>query len=107
MTERSVFVTGALGFIGRAVSDRFRAEGCTVRGVDVTADPSRDVVAGDVRTPGPWQAHASDCDVVVHTAAVVSNVADSRRAWEVNVLGTRHVVDAAGAGRAGRIVRGG
>ena len=72
MTIRSVFVTGALGFIGRAVADRFQRDGAVVRGVDIRADLERDVVAGDVSEPGPWQDHAAGCDLVVHTAAVQS-----------------------------------
>lgn len=104
MTIRSVFVTGALGFIGRAVADRFQRDGATVRGVDIRADVVRDVVAGDVSEPGPWQDHAAGCDLVVHTAAVVSNVASTDRAWAVNVRGTRNVLDAAISGTAARFV---
>ncbi len=104
MTRRRVFVTGALGFIGRSVADRFRNEGWDVRGMDVAADPSRDVAAGDVSAPGPWQTHAAGCALVVHTAAMVSNVGDPTRAWAVNVRGTRNVVDAAVMGGAARLV---
>jgi len=104
VTSRTVFVSGALGFIGRAVADRFRHDGAEVRGVDVRGDPERDVVEGDVSEPGPWQDHAIGCDVVVHTAAVVSNVADPERAWSVNVQGTRRVLDAARRAGAARFV---
>jgi nucleoside-diphosphate-sugar epimerase len=104
MTPRAVFVTGALGFIGRAVGDAYRAKGAEVRGVDVRAEPTIGVVAGDVSEPGPWQAHVNGCDLVVHTAAAVSNVADADRAWRVNVVGTRNVLDAAVSGAVGRIV---
>ena len=104
MTARTIFVTGALGFIGRAVAERFRRDGAEVRGVDMRADATADVVAGDVSEPGPWQDHAAGCGVVVHTAAVVSNVADPDRAWAVNVQGTRNVLDAAIGGRAARFV---
>lgn len=104
MTVDTVFVTGALGFIGRAVSERFSRDGAEVRGVDVRADPTRNVVAGDVSEPGPWQDHAAGCRLVVHTAAVVSNVADPDRAWAVNGRGTRNVLDAACRARAARLV---
>ncbi len=104
MTPARVFVTGALGFIGRAVADAYRARGAEVRGMDVAADPAGDVVAGDVSEPGPWQAHAAGCDLVVHTAAAVSNVAGAERSWRVNVRGTRHVLDAVVAGGADRFV---
>lgn len=104
MSPRAVFVTGALGFLGRAVSDRFRRDGAEVRGVDVRADTGRGVVAGDVSEPGAWQHHATGCDLVVHTAAVVSNVADPDRAWAVNVRGTRNALDAACRAGATRFV---
>lgn len=99
-----VFVTGASGFIGRAVAERFRAEGAEVTGVDFAADPERGVVAGDVAEAGPWQAAAAGADVVVHTAAIVSNAYDLDESWRVNVLGTRNALDAAAAGGVGRFV---
>lgn len=92
----SVFVTGASGFLGRAIADRYREAGATVRGVDLVADPARGVVAGDVGAPGEWQAHAAGCDLVVHTAAVVSLQAGSLAAvHRANVLGTAHAYAAA------------
>ena len=70
-----VFATGACGFVGRAVLARYRELGVEVRGMDVRADPEWDVVAGDIGEAGSWQEHAAGCELVVHTAAVVSNVA--------------------------------
>jgi nucleoside-diphosphate-sugar epimerase len=99
-----VIVTGANGFIGRAVAERLRAEGAEVAGVDLVADPQRGVVAGDVAETGPWQAALAGADVVVHTAAIVSNAYDLDESWRVNVLGTRNVLDAAAAGGVGRFV---
>jgi len=98
------FVTGALGFIGRTLAARLRADGVEVRGVDVRADPAQDVVAGDVASAGSWQAHARGCDVVVHTAAIVSNVAGLAEQWRINVLGTRRALDAARDAGAERFV---
>ncbi len=69
---KRVFVTGANGFIGRAVMTRYRSLGAEVCGVDVNADAAWDVVAGDIAEAGPWQAHARGADLVVNTAAVVS-----------------------------------
>ena len=99
-----VFVTGAGGFIGRAVAERFRAEGAKVAGVDFAADPGRGIVAGDIAEPGPWQAAAVDADVVVHAAAIVSNAYDVDESWRVNVLGTRNALDASAAGGVRRFV---
>jgi nucleoside-diphosphate-sugar epimerase len=103
-TPRRVFVTGAHGFIGRALSERFHAAGAEVRGVDFVADQRTGVVAGNVAEAGDWQGHAAGCDLVVHTAAVVSNALGRDASWRVNVLGTRNVLDAAARGSAERLV---
>ena len=89
-----VFVTGANGFIGRAVAQRYREYGAEVAGVDMKADPAWNVVAGDVRDPAGWQAHLVGAELVIHTAAVVSMVAPMRAAWEVNCLGSRRLLSA-------------
>lgn len=99
-----MFVTGALGFIGRALSRRLRDRGVEVRGMDVRAEPDLGVVAGDVAAEGPWQRHAAGCDLVVHTAAIVSMRPDPGPIWEVNVLGARRALDAARDGGAQRFV---
>ena len=64
-----VFVTGALGFIGRALVERFRAGGTEVSGVDRAADTRLGVVAGDVTDPSGWQDAIGGCEVVIRTAA--------------------------------------
>ncbi len=99
-----IFISGASGFIGRAVAEGFRTTGAEVAGVDFAADPQREVVAGDVAEPGPWQAAAAGADVVVHTAAIVSNAYDVDESWRVNALGTRNVLDAAVSAGARRFV---
>lgn len=100
-----VFITGALGFIGGALAQRLRAGGAEVLGVDVRADESLGVVAGDVSAPGEWQRHAHGCDVVIHAAAIVSFRSGLDEFHRVNVLGTRNALDAAIAGGASRFVQ--
>ncbi len=100
-----VFVTGALGFIGRAVAEHFREQGAEVRGVDVRADPALGVVAGDVAQPGDWQRHAQGSDLVVHTAAIVSLRSGLEEFHRVNVLGTHNALGAALGGGAERFVQ--
>jgi len=101
-----VFVTGACGFVGRAVLSRYRELGAEVRGVDLRPDPEWNVVAGDLgeEGPAPWMEHAAGCDLVVHTAAVVSNVAPPELYRRVTVGGARRALDAAIAGGARRFV---
>ncbi len=91
---RKVFITGALGFMGRALSAQYRALGAETCGLDVRADASANVVAGDVSRPDEWQDVLSGCDLVIHTAAIVTNNVSREEAWRVNVLGTRRVLDA-------------
>jgi nucleoside-diphosphate-sugar epimerase len=105
MTAQRVFITGASGFIGAALAQRFAALGAEVRGVDVRADPARAIVAGDIAEPGDWQAHVDGCDLVIHTAAIVSmRGSDPGAVWRTNALGTRHVLDAARRAGAARVV---
>lgn len=101
---RRVFVTGANGFVGRALLARHRALGAEVCGMDVRADPDWNVVAGDIGEAGAWQAAAEGCDLVVHTAAVVSNVAPPELYRRISVGGTRRALDAAVAAGARRFV---
>lgn len=96
---RRVFITGALGFIGRALAERYRTLGADVCGVDLLADTQARVVAGDVSQPGDWQDAMAGCDLVIHTAAAVSNAAGLAAQWQLNVMGTRLALD--GAARAG------
>jgi nucleoside-diphosphate-sugar epimerase len=100
-----VFISGALGFIGSVLADRYRSEGAEVRGVDVRADRSLGVVQGDIGEPGDWQEHAAGCDLVINTAAYVGFGGELDEVWRVNVLGTRRMIDAAARGGAERFVQ--
>jgi nucleoside-diphosphate-sugar epimerase len=98
------FVTGANGFIGRAVMARLALSGIESCGVDLHADPARAVVAGDIAREGVWQRHATGCDLVFHTAAVVSNAAPAVDHRRITVEGVRHVLDAAVQAGASRFI---
>jgi nucleoside-diphosphate-sugar epimerase len=100
-----VFVTGASGFIGRALCERYLADGHEVVGCDLAADASRGVVRGDVSEPGAWQQHAAGCDLVIHTAAIVSfRLERPEEVWRANVLGTANAIAAAERAGASRFV---
>jgi nucleoside-diphosphate-sugar epimerase len=92
-----VFITGALGFIGSTLTARYRHDGHDVGGVDAVAGPDRTdgIVPGDVGERGVWQDAAVSADLVIHTAAIVSNTAPLDDCWRVNVAGTRHAAEAA------------
>jgi nucleoside-diphosphate-sugar epimerase len=99
-----VFISGASGFVGRSLADRYRQLGSEVRGVDKVADPKQGVIAGNTAQSGDWQKHAQACDLFIHAAAIVSFTHDPRNIWEVNVLGIRHALDTAIRGGAQRFL---
>ncbi len=101
----AVLITGARGFIGAAVAARLAAQGVATIGIDTAAPrtpaqgPMAPVHRGSVTDPAAWAHLLAGVDTVVHTAAIVSNVAPRRRMHEVNVVGTGRVL--AAAARAG------
>jgi len=101
---RKVFVTGGNGFIGRALMRLYRERGAEVCGMDLLADQGWNVVAGDLIEPASWQSAANGCDLMIHTAALVSNTSSMLDSWRANVLGTRHALDVAVAAGVRRFV---
>ena len=99
-----VLVTGAAGFIGRALVQRFRELGSEVRGVDLVETGEESHLAADLTAPGAWQGHAEGCELVIHTAAVVGFYSAREGYWETNVAAVRHAMDAAIAAGAKRFV---
>jgi farnesol dehydrogenase len=91
-----VLVTGATGFLGRAVVRALAARGHTAVAFGRTASASgvsSAAVDGDVRSEDTVRAAAAGCDAICHLAALVS-VWRRRRADfdEVNVGGLRTVL---------------
>lgn len=101
----SVFITGANGFIGRALAQRYCALGVEVRGMDLQADAASNVVAGDLTRPQGWAEHAQGCELFINTAALVSLVAPWQKYREVSVRGVRNCLDVAIAAGARRFVQ--
>ncbi|UPT72747.1 MAG: NAD-dependent epimerase/dehydratase family protein [Elusimicrobiota bacterium] len=70
-----VFVTGATGYIGRAVAEAFRRKGHQVAGLTRSAAKAAELdareiepVVGDMRDYSTWEKGASGADVHVHCA---------------------------------------
>ncbi|MGV9709249.1 NAD-dependent epimerase/dehydratase family protein [Gordonia sp. NPDC003424] len=95
LAGRKIFITGANGFIGRAMSERFRALGAQVSGVDLIADADNGIVAGDTTKPEQWSEALAGVDTVIHTAAILGSSQSLEKTWNVNVLGTSRVLRAA------------
>jgi nucleoside-diphosphate-sugar epimerase len=102
-----VLVTGAFGTVGRQAVAALAEDGHQVRCLDLpiranlraARSTSRPMSAvwGDVRDPAAVRAAVSGQDVVVHLAAILPPVSGHKPdvAFQVNVEGTRHVVQAA------------
>lgn len=104
LAPKRVFITGALGMIGRRVAERYREAGSEVAGVDVRPEPELGVVAGDLTVAGSWQDACAGAELVIHTAARLGMESDPYGFWRVNVVGTRNAVDAAVRAGAQRFV---
>ena len=99
---KNVLITGGTGFIGSNLAAALSAEGCNVRILrrpssnlfNVQALPVEHSI-GDVRDLDSLRNAVRGCDTVFHTAAMVSFWKPARELqYEINVLGTRNVVQA-------------
>jgi 3beta-hydroxy-delta5-steroid dehydrogenase/steroid delta-isomerase len=105
-------VTGANGYLGRRLVRRLADAGCAVRAFDIVpyaGEAPAETRVGDVRVYADVRAACEGVDTVFHTAALIDLLARYRleqrlRAFDVNVLGTEHVVRACRAAGVGRLV---
>ncbi|RKN13967.1 NAD-dependent epimerase/dehydratase family protein [Micromonospora musae] len=93
-----VLVTGAGGRLGQAVLPRLLDDGFTVRATSrrPRSDPALEWAVADLATGTGLAEAVSGVDAILHLATEPSS---GRRAYQVDVLGTRRLVVA--AGRAG------
>ena len=112
---QAVLVTGGAGFVGATLVRRLVASGHQVRVLDnyTTGDAAHlagvdcEQVTGDIRDPAALDSALAGMQAVVHLAAagsVVMSVTDPRTNFEVNVVGTFNVLDAARRAGAERVV---
>jgi Nucleoside-diphosphate-sugar epimerases len=94
---RSVFITGATGFVGAALVRHFHALNWKViaqgRG---DPPPGLSAVAEYVQADIARAIPRVRADVAVHAAALASDSASWEQLYAANVLGTRHVLEACG-----------
>jgi dihydroflavonol-4-reductase len=94
------FVTGASGFIGSNLVAELACRGDTVYSLmrnDVES-PHEGVrnVAGNIMKPESLNSFIKECDVIYHCAAYISfSKKDFGKAYQVNVDGTRNILEAA------------
>ena len=83
-----ILVTGASGFVGRAIADDLRTRGHTVVGTVHSRPGHADDVVVDVRDPDAFGAIApGDFDVLVHSAGLIGPQRFDRRTRAVNIDG--------------------
>jgi nucleoside-diphosphate-sugar epimerase len=100
--NQAMLVTGGTGFVGGAVAQRLRSEGCTVRAlVRRNYDPTAltavgcELCYGDITDAASVVEAMRGIDAVVHCAAFASDWGPRETFEKVNTEGSRHVFDAA------------
>jgi len=112
---RPVLVTGATGHLGANVVRRLLDDGKAVRvllqpGLDQSAVDGLEVerVFGDIRSLDDMRKATKGCERIFHTAAKISTLnsdqKEMRLLYDINVLGTRNVLEAAKENDCGRVV---
>ena len=102
-------VTGAGGFLGLYIVEQLVARGDQVRGFCRGSYPALDAlgvetIQGDIRDREKVLAACRDVDVVFHVAAVAGMGGPWKHYYEINTLGTRHVLAGCRAHGVGRLV---
>ena len=104
---KTVFLTGASGFLGRRVAERLAGRGWRVRALGRTkpAVESRNVefIPGDLLQAEGWRDAMKGSDAVVHLAAATGKCAPAEY-FRVNHDGTEAIVDAARRAGVGRLL---
>jgi len=97
-------ITGANGFIGNSLMRHYQQQGIEVVGVDLHGD-GETVIQGDIAQPDSIAHLLDQCDLIVHTAALVSNALGDADMWRVNVQATANLIAAAEKHKVRRFVQ--
>lgn len=100
---RRIFVTGATGFVGRAVVPALRARGYAVRclvrrgsELDLRGMEAIERVEGDVLSPDTLERDMAGCDTVVHLVGIIREEPATLSTFErIHTQGTINVLEAA------------
>lgn len=106
-----VLVTGGTGVVGKPAVDTLLRQGHTVRLLSRHADRDRglwnggvEAHNGNVGRDGDVRGAADGCDAVLHIAGIVDEIPPEVTFANVNVQGTRRIVDEAARAGVGRFV---
>ena len=105
VSTRRIFVTGATGFVGRAVVPALRAHGYAVRclvrrgsELDLRGMEAIERVEGDVLSPDTLERNMAGCDTVVHLVGIIREEPSTLSTFErIHTQGTVNVLEAASA----------
>ena len=107
-----VLVTGGTGFVGSHLVEKLLEQGRTVRVLalkepmdeiekeneEIVRDAGAEVVYGDLRNPSSLQKATKGCDTVFHLAAISRPMSiPDKYYYDVNVVGTKNILEAAQA----------
>ena len=102
---RRIFLTGATGFVGRAVIPALRAHGYAVRclvrrgsELDLRGLEAIERVEGDVLSPATLERDMEGCDTVIHLVGIIREEPATLSTFErIHTQGTVNVLEAAAA----------
>ncbi len=110
-----IAITGATGCIGRPLMDKLISDGAYLKVLILPDDSAPnytdnkvEIITGDLGSPEALTMLCQDCDVVFHLAGMVHSVpgtkSEEQKFYQVNVEGTRKLLQAANENRVKRIV---
>ena len=110
-----ITVTGGTGCLGRPLVQKLIANGASLKFLALPNDPSItdldkkiEFITGDLNSPDALDLLCMNCDVVFHLAGKVHSVPGTKEEkqefYQVNVEGTRNLLEAAKKNRVKRIV---
>jgi len=114
-----ILITGAAGFVGSHLCDKYVGDGHTVIGVDnftngnlsnirhLVASPKFKLIKGDIRDKSLLDSLMQGVDVVFHLAAQIHvdrSLVEPDETWTTNVLGTLNVLESARRHDVGKVI---
>jgi dihydroflavonol-4-reductase len=114
--KRLYLLTGAAGNLGSSIARQLIQQGKHVRGLILQGDPAAkrvpkevELLVGDITAPASlpafFDSKGYDETIVIHTAGIVTVFPDySKKVYDVNVIGTKNIVDACVASKVKKLV---
>lgn len=110
MINKTVFVTGASGYLGKSLVRRLSNGGyrvrCLVRDGSKAKDlslPNVKIYIGDIRNKSTYKDDIESVDTIFHLAAIVGNN-DKKLNFSTHVDGAKNLIDAANKNKVKRII---